>query len=86
MPHSSENDANCSRSTYVSKHVTNFFDRPLEKTPTAKSFSCHHMTTLLVEFDTPILLRVGAKRLFSLVNEVIRPMRAGLSNAHFSKC
>ena len=61
-------------------------DGPLEKTMTAKSFCCHHMTTLLVEFNTPILLSVGVKRLFSFVKEVIRPVQAVLSDAHFSKC
>ena len=86
MPHSSESDGNCSRITDVSKLVTNFFDGPLKKTMTAKSFCCHHMTTLLVEFNTPILSSVGVKRLFSLVKEVIRPMRAGLRDAHFFKC
>ena len=86
MPHSSECDANCSRSTNVSKLVTNFFDGPLEKTTPAKSFPCHHMTTLLVEFNPLILLSVGDKCLFSLVKEVIRPMRAALSDVHFSKC
>ena len=79
MPHSSESDANSSRSTNVSKLVTNLVEGPLEKTRTAKSFSCHHITTLLVEFNTPILLSVGVKRLFSLVKQVIRPVRAGLS-------
>ena len=76
MPHSSESDANFSRSANVSKLVTNFFDGPLEKTTTAKSFSCHHMTTLLVEFNTPILLSAGVKRLFSLVEEIIRTVRS----------
>ena len=37
----SESDSNCSWSTNVAKLVTNFFDMPLEKTTTAKSFSCH---------------------------------------------
>ena len=44
------------------------------------------MTTLLVEFNTPILISVGAMRLFSLVKEDIRPMRAGLNDVHSSKC
>ena len=86
MLHSSESDVNCFRSTNVSKLVTDVFDGPLEKTTTAKSFSCHHMTTLLVEFNTPILLSAGVKRIFALGKEVLRPMGAGLSDAHFPKC
>ena len=86
MSHSPQCDVNCSSTTNVSKLVTNFFDGLLEKTTTAKSFPCHHMTTLLVEFNTLIVLSVGVKGLFLLVKEVIRPMRAVLSDAHFSKC
>ena len=44
------------------------------------------MTTLLVEFNTPILLSAGVKRLFLLGKEVLCSMRAGLSEAHFPKC
>ena len=61
----------------MSKLITNFSEAPFEKTTTAKSFFCHHMTTLLEECNTPILLSADVRRLFSLGKKVLRPMRAG---------
>ena len=69
MLHLSESDANCSRSTkYVSKLVKDFLEEPLEKkTVTPKSFACHHLKTLLVEFfNAAVPSSVSVESLFSL--------------------
>ena len=65
------------------KLETDFLDESLQKTVTPKLFTCHHMKTLLVEFNTLIPLSAIVEHLFSLGKDDLHPKRAGLSDAHF---
>jgi len=76
----SEKEKNC-----TSKLVQDFLDKnPKRKIAICKeSFRTIQFQQLFIEFNTSIPSNAAVERLFSLVKDVLKSKRAGLSDEHF---